>query len=236
MSSPPRVHRIGPVEVVECGRRDASVCVLMLHGYGADAFDLMPISQQLPSASRARWVFPQGVLEVPLGFQFVGRAWFPIDMAALQNAMEDGGYRDFSQGRPAGLDRASAAITELIAGLDVPLSRLIIGGFSQGAMVAIDTCLAFDGDAAGLVAFSGALVDREGWRANISRHSQLRYVQSHGQQDPILAFDSALQLNQMFRTAGLDGVWVPFPGGHEIPAQALHGLDEMIRSVDRQPR
>jgi phospholipase/carboxylesterase len=67
--------------------------VMLLHGYGASMDDLFPLFEYL--AKDWNWFFPNAPLEVPIGPMMSGRAWFPIDMEALNAAMMSGQHRDF---------------------------------------------------------------------------------------------------------------------------------------------
>ena len=49
--------------------------VIFFHGFGADAYDLKSLSEVLSTKNPSRWVFPQGILEVPIGPGWTGRAW-----------------------------------------------------------------------------------------------------------------------------------------------------------------
>ena len=137
----PNMLRLGPLDVLSMGRADAWITVVMFHGYGADAFDLLPLSQELTNGRRVRWLFPQGVLEVPLGFHMMGRAWFPIDIDALNQAMAQGGHRDFARERPPGMNEACMAARAMLDELNIPMGRIVLGGFSQGAMIATELAL-----------------------------------------------------------------------------------------------
>ncbi len=233
MNHAPLIRRYGPLDVVEIGRLEAKVVIVMFHGYGADAFDLFPLSQQIASGSDVRWLFPQGLIEVPIGFQQTGRAWFPIDMVALNQAMSTGSFRNFSDVRPAGLDDSVLAVKAMLGEIEHPFDRTVLAGFSQGAMIATELSLTAECAPAGLGILSGTLLDREAWRKAARSRLGLNFVQSHGRMDPVLSFAAAEELNQILRSAGLIGHFYPFHGGHEIPVQVLKGLDELVRKVER---
>ena len=130
------------------GRAATSAFVLM-HGFGANSADLRPIAQRLSQS------LPDTVFLLPDGFEPVpgspdGRQWFPFAGA------DDGA-------RLAGVRRAS---TQLVAWIDDELrarpltrDRLAVGGFSQGAMMALDLGLHMSPAPAGVVSLSGRLVD-----------------------------------------------------------------------------
>lgn len=214
----------------EPGVGEGPVAVI-LHGYGADMTDLAPLSQVLAAPPGTRWIFPNGPISVPLGPYGSGRAWFPIDMAALESAMQRGTHRDLSGAAPAELRVAREAILGVCAAVDRSFDRIVLGGFSQGAMVATETALHAPTNPAGLVLWSGTMLQEAVWRPLASRRAGLRFVQSHGRGDPLLAFEAAERLHAMLVEAGLHGRFVGFDGAHEIPERVLDASSELLASL-----
>lgn len=205
--------------------------LVILHGYGADMTDLAPLSQVLDGPPGARWVFPNGPISVPLGPYWTGRAWFPIDIAALELAQRRGTHRDLSGAAPPELTAAREAILQLCASLDRPMDQLVLGGFSQGAMVATEVTLHAPQNPAALLIWSGTLLQEAVWRPMAAARAGLRFVQSHGRGDPLLAFEAAERLHALLREAGLLGSFVGFDGAHEIPESALAASSSLLRAV-----
>ncbi len=73
-------------------------------------------------------------------------------------------------------------------------SKLVIGGFSQGAMLATDVALRSDIPLAGLCLFSGTLIAEQEWVVSAPNRRGLRVSLSHGQSDAILPFTAAERL------------------------------------------
>jgi phospholipase/carboxylesterase len=203
--------------------------VVLLHGFGADAADLFPL-HQLADDDKVRWIFPNGPLEVPLGGAFMGRAWFPIDTQALDLAMSQGKFRDMASTRPKGLDQAKSSINELLFELNVPQEKLIIGGFSQGAMLATDVVMDMDENCLGLVLMSGTVLDQSNWQEKSKNRKDQAFFQSHGQSDPLLSFQMANLLTDILRSGGCIGNILPFEGAHEIPPLVLDRLSLFLRN------
>ena len=226
------MKRLAGLDYVEHVISARGPTIVLLHGYGADCNDLAPLASVFPPDTAARWVFPNGPLEVPIGPHMMGRAWFPIDMAAIEAAMMRGGHRDFSGATPPGFLEAAKAAADFVAALNVPPQDLILGGFSQGAMLATELALSASEPPRGLVALSGTLLSKDRWADALGRERTrpLRVFQSHGQGDPILSFKDAVSLQTMLVTAGADVSWHPFSGGHEIPAPVLRDLAHFLKS------
>src|SRR5690606_1756979 len=118
---------------LECRGREgenARQLVVLLHGFGADASDLAPLADLLDPDQRWSFYFPEAPLEVPIGPMWTGRGWFPISLRELETGV------DFTKIRPPGLDLSRKLVSEMIFHLNP--EKLVIGGFSQGAMVATD--------------------------------------------------------------------------------------------------
>jgi phospholipase/carboxylesterase len=108
---------------------------------------------------------------------------------------------------------------------------VVLGGFSQGAMVSCDVALRSDFRLAGLVLLSGTLVAASEWAGQMAARKGMHVFQSHGREDPLLPFSLAERLRDELRGAGLDVQWVPFTGGHGIPPTVLEELGEFLGNV-----
>ena len=64
-----------------------------------------------------------------------GRAWFNIDMAELEQAMRTGSHRAFEDKNPEEFQKALPLVKTFINNLSKDYDEVIIGGFSQGAMI-----------------------------------------------------------------------------------------------------
>ena len=215
-------------------RSNGGPLIVLLHGFGAPGDDLVPLSGALDVPDETTWAFVAAPLTLASpGFSMDSRAWWLIDMVALDRALRTGEFRDLSGQRPAGIDEAQAQLSETLEALIAELepSRIILGGFSQGAMLALDVALHGDRRFDGLVLLSGTLLDEASWTAKMIARSGQRVFQSHGRLDPILPFALAERLDERLRSAGWDARFVPFTGAHEIPPVVLSGLQEFIGSV-----
>lgn len=226
-----KLQKIGPLQALILGDEGASTTVVLLHGYGANAYDLASLGDELKLGSKVRFVFPQGHLSVPIGPMMAGNAWFPIDMVAHERAALTGQPVDYSQVRPKGMDVAQGHILNLLKALNVRVEDLILGGFSQGAMLSVDTALELPIRPKGLLILSGVLVDRARVSGEGEKHKGLKYFQSHGSLDPILPFSGAIQLSETLDQAGWNGSLYEFKGGHEIPGAVIREMTSFIKDL-----
>ena len=207
--------------------------IVLFHGFGAPGTDLVPLARVMEVPRDTRFAFPEAPQALPAGFGG-GRAWWMLDMARFQEAMIRGVARDdLRQEYPEGLVPTRKLATEMVAGLVKELgpSALILGGFSQGAMLACDITLHSDLPVQGLALLSGAFVAEDWWGPKMAARTGLPVFQSHGQQDPILAFGGAETLRDALTKAGLSVDWHSFRGGHEIPMGVLDALGKFVGQV-----
>lgn len=203
----------------------SDTAVVMFHGYGADMNDLAPLHRYLDPQGQWHWYFPNGPVRVPFGGMWEGRAWFPIDMQELERAMRENRHRTFSDKCPEEFKNSLEMVSCELQELQTQHPRLVLGGFSQGAMLA--THLATRLSPAALVILSGTLLDRAGLEATHSSRP-VPYFQSHGDADPLLSLAEAKELSEVLKAKGWEGVWAPFRGGHEISPQVLKTLESFL--------
>ena len=220
------------------GVRPRSVVVLC-HGYGAPGTDLVPLGQMLlrqPKVSATvQFLFPEAPLSLEELGMPDGRAWWPLDMRRLQMAAALGTFRDLRKDCPPELPVAREMLLGLLGQwserTSVPLTSFLLGGFSQGSMLATDVTLHLDRNPAGLVVLSGTLLNEDVWRERAKHHKTLRVLQSHGTNDPILPFAAASWLRDMLNQSGADVEFLPFAGGHEIPHAVLDRFGTFLRET-----
>ncbi|MBN8220563.1 MAG: alpha/beta fold hydrolase [Spirochaetes bacterium] len=224
------------MKVVEIPGRPGAPTFLCMHGFGANCYDLAGLSQHLKFPEGTRYLFPDGILRIDLGYGagYEGRAWFPIDFAEIERIRREGGLRDLSKTLPAGMAEARDKLIDAMAKLECDPAKTVVGGFSQGAMLATEIMLNHKADLAGLVVFSGTLVNRTGWETAIAakyaaQNKTMRFIQSHGKHDPVLPFQAAERLNELFVQGGGKGDFIAFEGQHEIPLEVVDGTNKWLK-------
>jgi phospholipase/carboxylesterase len=214
--------------------------VLLCHGYGAPGDDLVSLAPEVfrvdPTLEgRVRFIFPEAPLALsPMG-PWESRAWWPLDERVLDATITRGAPLDGPRDLPAELPALRATMTSLLADLatreGIPTSRLVLGGFSQGAMLATEITLRLPESPAGLVVFSGTLLTADDWKTLAPSRRGLPTVISHGRQDPLLSFRTAEELRDLLAEGGLAVRFVPFDGPHTIGPEAFVAFVELLRRL-----
>jgi len=215
------------------------IVVVLCHGYGAPGTDLVPLGQMLlrqpKMAGSVQFLFPEAPLSLEDIGLYDGRAWWNLDMRRLQMAAALGTFRELSRDVPDELPAARQKLMGLIEEWSkrtgTPINRFVLGGFSQGSMLATDVTLQLDENPAGLVILSGSLINEDVWRDRATHHKTLRVLQSHGTQDPVLPINSAGWLRDLLNHAGADVEFLQFSGGHEIPHAVLDRFGTFLREL-----
>jgi len=203
--------------------------VLLLHGFGASMHDLAPLADVM-EVSGASWCFPQAPIDLP-GFP-AGKAWFPRQEPELEHFSSGVTFANLRDYDPPGLAESAREVKHLITELGMPIGELVIGGFSQGAMVAVELLVHLDILPKALVLFSGSLIAEHRWSRALSRKLDgIPVFQSHGQTDPILPFQEGVELGALLDKAGAMRRFVEFPGGHAIPSAIVDKASRFLSEM-----
>ena len=214
--------------------------VVFNHGYGASGEDLVPFVPELlerePRLAPVRFAFPAGPLSLGMAAWGDARAWWPLDWMKLSTlSRSPEGRQELRNEVPEGLGSArrklQGCIEALLAGTGLPPERVVLGGFSQGAMLATDLALSWEQRPAALVALSSVLLAAEKWRALAPRRAGLPVIQSHGRQDPILPYSEGEALRDFRTAAGLAVEFIPFDGPHTVHPDALDRVARLLGSL-----
>ena len=166
------------------------------------------------------------------------RAWWLLDLDSLETAVRAGCFEVLTASNPPGLEGARKAVVgvldELMQSYEIGSERIVLGGFSQGAIVACDVALHDARPLAGLVLMSGTLMAEDAWTARMPDRVGLRVLQSHGSDDTLMPLELSERLRDLFVAAGLPVEWVPFRGGHSVPRTVLTRLEAFLACVARE--
>jgi phospholipase/carboxylesterase len=203
--------------------------MVLLHGFGSSAEQWMPYSKTVTILPNLEFLFPQGpVLMLRTDGSGAGHAWWDLKLAEHRRSGKAG--VDLRDEDPAGLERAGTLVESFIEGIGHPV---ILGGFSQGAMVSCQIAFTSDLPLEALVLLSGTPLAESAWRAGMPRRKGLPVFMSHGRADDILPFDLAQVLRDEMVAVGLDVTFVAFDGGHQIPEEVVAALRAFLERLGK---
>lgn len=139
---------IDGLELLPADGTPAKSAVVLLHGYGADAHDLLPLAQRWQEAlPHAAFLIPNAPEHLPGGI-VSGRQWFALQARDPQ---------EYKVGAEAAAPRLHAYISDKLAQLNLGADALAIAGFSQGGMMAFQLGLHHSPQPKVILCFSGLL-------------------------------------------------------------------------------
>ena len=205
----------------------AKTALVLIHGYGADATDLAGLAPMLGFDQPVDFYFPQGVLEIPIAPMMSGRAWFPIRAEAFP-ALAQG---EIATEAPTPDTRKTILqVCEWLNHLGQNYEKVILGGFSQGAILTSHAFYQLKFRPAALLLFSGYLVAPAEF-PSLPDNLKVPFFQSHGHQDAVLSIKGAQKLNEKLKDMGLQSTWEAFQGGHEIPLNVVEKAKTFINQL-----
>lgn len=197
--------------------------VVFLHGVGASGRDLAPLAQDwrnvLPDTAMS---FPDGPAPFDLGP--TGRQWFSVNGVTTAN-------------RPQRVAEAAVAfdrvLNEEIAWAGILPESLVLVGFSQGSIMALDAVATGRWRPMAVVGYAGRLTRRPA-PSGVAPDTPVLLV--HGAADPVIAVEELDAAAQALREAGIAVDTFVEPGvGHTITGiGARTGADFLRRVVARR--
>lgn len=218
------------LEQVHIPETDDNWALILLHGYGANMNDLAPLSQFF-TQFKGHTYYPDAPLEIPMGPFYVGKAWFPIDPEKLQDPNASENLDKYFGHVPDGFLSAREKLVEYISTVKEKHKNVILGGFSQRSMMAINLALENPDNYHGLILMSSSLVAPERLKGYLSQKKPIKIFQSHRKVDPILPFSRAELLKDMLNSHGQDVIFDEFNGAHEIPMPTIEKINDFLGSI-----
>jgi phospholipase/carboxylesterase len=217
---------IAGLRTTAVGSPAAPLTLVLLHGYAMRPADLSPFAHSL--GVPAFFLFPQGPLASPGG----GHAWWSIDAEARETAIA-AGPRDLANEHPPGLTAARLQLGRFLDAVAAEYQpvRIVIGGFSQGGMLALDWVLRGTRPPDGLVLLSASRIATDEWLPRRDHLQNLPVFVSHGATDTDLAFAAGERLRDFVLESKAPVTWVPFEGGHEIPLIVWRALRKFLGAL-----
>ena len=202
------------------GRR-ASAVVVLLHGYGANGDDLIALADAWrPALPNAAFVAPNAPQPIP--GMYGGLQWFALSMRDPSEY-----WRGVASAQPL-LDRFLDAE---LARHGLGPERLVLVGFSQGTMVALNVGLRRATAPAGIVAYSGLLAGPEHLAETQARPPVLLV---HGEADDLIPVEALHVAREALAAAGVPVEWHVRPRlGHGIDPEAQWLAGNFIAQVLR---
>jgi phospholipase/carboxylesterase len=191
---------------------------VLFHGRGTDEHDLFPLLEVLDPDRRLLGATPRGPLTLPPG----GAHWYIVRRV---------GYPD-PETFHATYPLLAAWLDALLEAHGLSHDRAVLGGFSQGAVMAYATAL---GQArptpAAILALSGFIPTVEGFELELERAAGLPVAIGHGTHDPIIPVEFGREARTRLEVAGAEVTYRESPMPHTIDPGFLAELPGWLESA-----
>ena len=181
---------------------DPDGALVLFHGRGADEHDLFPLLDALDPGRRLVGATPRGPLSLPPG----GRHWYVLGgIPTPEPRTFHGSY-----------EAASEWLDTFLAENGLGFDRLVVGGFSQGAVMSYCVGLGRGRPRpAAIAAFSGFVPTVEGLELDLAPPLPPVAI-GHGTHDPVIEVEWGRRARTTLEAAGAEVLYREAPMLHQI--------------------
>lgn len=178
--------------------------LILLHGVGSNERDLFGLAAELDP----RFIVISA--RAPLTLPYGGFGWYPVQFTPRGPVIDT-----------AAAQKSQALLNQFIeqaqAAFDVPPERTLLMGFSQGAIMSVNTLLTNPERIGGVVAMSGRLLpDAESTYAAPERLDGFPVIVVHGTFDEVLPIDEGRSIRALLEQRPVKLTYHEYPMGHHI--------------------
>ncbi len=197
-----------------------TTAIIWLHGLGADGHDFEPIVDELrlPETLGVRFVFPHAPRRpVTINQGCIMRAWYDILACDFSRGVDESGIRASQQ-------QVQKLIAHEIAQGIAP-SRIVVAGFSQGGVIALEAGARFPEKLGGIIALSTYLALPDGFP--VARES-MPILMAHGTLDTVVPFALAAYSRSVLENKGYAVEWLSYPMQHSVCAEEIAAIRDWL--------
>lgn len=198
--------------------------IIWLHGLGADGHDFAPIVPELVRDGwpGIRFVFPHApVRPVTINGGASMRAWYDIVSMEIEKRADEAGIRESMAELDALINRERDR--------GIPLSRIILAGFSQGGAVVLAHALRQTVPVAGVIALSTYLpLGVKNVEERSAASARIPVFMAHGKHDPVVPLGLGEHSRQQLEALGLGVHFKSYPMQHSVCAEEIRDLGDWL--------
>lgn len=207
----------------ECGAldREAEMLVILMHGYGSNGRDLLRVARYWNEkyVPTAHIVCPDGPYECESHPGGPGRQWF-----SLREENNEFFVKEAEGVSPIVIDFIETQLKRV----GLPQKRVVLSGFSQGAMLSMYIGLYGAMDVLGVVEYSGWL----SCPLNAAIKHKPNMLLLHGDGDNVVLPAACVESAQFLKSSGVSaGCSMEHGAGHEITLRGMDMGGEFIKKL-----
>lgn len=210
------------IEITNGNNPKASI--IWLHGLGADGNDFISITDKLlPEDFPIRFIFPHVPMQpVSINNGYIMRAWY--DIVSLDKSApidEKGILQSVSQINSLILQEVSKQI---------PSNKIILGGFSQGSVIAMTTALKFVEPLGEIISLSGYLPNGKELVTQ-NKYKNTPVFIGHGTWDPVVSCEFSKISYELLKENAYPVTFNTYPMQHEVSATEIKDISKWLRKI-----
>jgi phospholipase/carboxylesterase len=210
------------IHVVRPPAAEPAGALVLLHGRGTNEHDLLPLLDALDPQRRLLGVTPRAPLTLPPG----GSHWY----------VSVGIPRPDPATFRAAMDLVPGWLDALLADNGLDHDRLVLGGFSQGAVMSYAIGLgAGRPRPRGLLCLSGFMPEVPEFELDLGGLQGYPVALGHGSHDPVIGVEWGRQARDRLTAAGADVTWRESPMPHSVDPDYLRELAGWVEGVVAGP-
>ena len=213
-------------EIIETSR-NITKTVIWMHGLGADGHDFVPLIPELPLPKDAgiRFIFPHAPIRpVTLNNGYEMRAWY--DLLSLERGKTANEADVLTT-----VDWISKLIDREIA-KGIAAENILLAGFSQGGVIALQAGLRYPKQLAGIMALSTYLPFAENTlKQTTATQKKVPIFAAHGINDPVIPILSWQTYVPELKQAGFSVEAHSYVMEHALCAEEITDLGKWLKGV-----
>ena len=191
--------------------------VVLMHGFSATSKDLAPLASAINSRDYI-YAFPQAPIEMRMGLGGLGYAWAPIS---------GDGISEYINNAKNMINKFLDELCRLYGNDD---TKLVLGGFSQGAMMALEVGLTRSDIICGIISCSGWMHTSQLDIGDRSNNQQAIFI-GHGALDDIVPIQKSIETMKKLSSVGYSTQFREYDIAHEISHIEITDIAQWLKST-----
>nr|CAG8436493.1 9990_t:CDS:2 [Entrophospora candida] len=201
-----------------------SATVIFLHGLGDSGHGWEPVAKEIGEIMKhVKFVLPNAPIRpitINMGMRMPG--WF--DLTTLNLDQIDGGVDE---------DGVMETLSQNEIDSGIVSNRIVVGGFSQGAAIALATGITSEYPLAGIVGLSGFLsMEEKIIQMSTQANKNTPIFMAHGDRDMVVNYQFGKRTSEFLKNNGYNVTFETYNGmGHSSSDQEVYDLTSFLKQV-----
>lgn len=203
----------------------AKATVIWLHGLGDSGNGFAPIVPELklPAELAIRFVFPHAPTRpVTINNGMSMRAWYDITSLDFNNRADSQGVKE-----------SSVLVADLIEkeiAQGIPANKIVLAGFSQGGVIALNLGTRYEKSLAGIMSMSSYMSEPETLSSEAHKANKNTPIfVAHGTHDEVVPIFMGNAAFKVLESNGYPVMWQEYPMQHNVCAQQLSDISNWLQ-------